>query len=113
VAELGSGFVGVAQLRPDIADEEIRALDAAGIRAVRFNIQRGGREQLKELEPFAHRVRDVAGWHVELYVDVKDLGVGVDRIAALPAVSIDHLGLSRERGRLLSRHAACILPLKR
>jgi predicted TIM-barrel fold metal-dependent hydrolase len=35
-------------------------------------------------------------WHVELYVDSRDLGALYDRIIGLPAVSIDHLGLSKE-----------------
>jgi predicted TIM-barrel fold metal-dependent hydrolase len=42
LATLGPGFVGVAQLPASVADEEIASLDAAGVRAVRFNLYRGG-----------------------------------------------------------------------
>ena len=38
---LGDGFVGVANLPDDITDEEILALDAAGVRACRANLHRG------------------------------------------------------------------------
>ncbi len=42
LAQLGSSFVGVTQVPADITDHEIRELDRAGVRAVRFNLYRGG-----------------------------------------------------------------------
>jgi predicted TIM-barrel fold metal-dependent hydrolase len=96
LAELGSGFVGVTQLPATTSDAEILDLHAAGIRAVRFNLYRGGSEKIDQLSSFARRVHEVAGWHTELYVDAKDLGELADQLIALPAVSIDHLGMSAE-----------------
>jgi len=96
LAELGPRFVGVTQLPASATDDEIVALDKAGVRAVRFNLRRGGSEGVGQLESFARRVHDLAGWHVELYVDSKDLAELVPILSRLPAVSIDHLGLSRE-----------------
>ena len=93
---LGPSYVGVAQLPASAPDAEIRALDAAGVRAVRFNLRRGGSAAVEELMPLADRVYELAGWHAELYVDARDLTGGLfDVVASLPAVSIDHLGLSR------------------
>ncbi|CCB88955.1 amidohydrolase family protein [Simkania negevensis] len=89
--KLGPQFYGVAQLPASISDEEIMRLNQAGVRAVRFNVKRGGSESLEELEKMAHRVYDLARWHVELYIDAKDLPS-----LNLPKVSIDHLGLSAE-----------------
>nr|WP_265338871.1 amidohydrolase family protein [Mycobacterium ulcerans] len=83
------------------SDAEIRDLDAAGIRAVRFNLYRGGSETIDELNSFARRVHDIAGWHVELYVDAAHLGQLADQLIALPAVSIDDLGMSAEGVELL------------
>jgi predicted TIM-barrel fold metal-dependent hydrolase len=94
--QLGPAFVGVTQLPATVSDEEILRLDAAGVRAVRFNLRRGGSEGAEKLESFALRVHEVAGWHVELYVDSRDLPDLFGTLAGLPAVSIDHLGLSRE-----------------
>lgn len=91
---LGPGFVGVTQLPASVTDEEIIDLDRVGVRAVRFNVKRGGSESIGNLETFARRVHDVAGWHTELYVDAAHLGELTDVIGALPAVSVDHLGLS-------------------
>lgn len=66
------------------------------MRAVRFNLKRGGSEGVGALESFARRVHEVAGWHAELYVDSRDLAGLFDTLCALPAVSIDHLGLAKE-----------------
>lgn len=96
LAELGPGFVGVTQLPASAGDEEILALDRAGVRAVRFNVRRGGSEALAALESFASRVHELAGWHVELYIDSRALAELEPTLARLPAVSVDHLGLSRE-----------------
>lgn len=91
---LGPGFVGVTQLPASVTDEQILDLDSAGIRAVRFNMKRGGSEDVDEIDTFARRLYDIAGWHVELYADAAELVDLIDVLGALPAVSIDHLGLS-------------------
>jgi predicted TIM-barrel fold metal-dependent hydrolase len=93
LTRLGDGFVGVTQLPAHIDDAAIAELDHAGVRAARVNVVRGGRETLEQLEEIAHRVHDVAGWHVELYLDARDLPELFPTLRALPAVSIDHLGL--------------------
>jgi predicted TIM-barrel fold metal-dependent hydrolase len=94
LGRLGAGFVGVTQLPASATDEQVRALDAAGVRAVRFNLRRGGSEPVEHLERMARRVFELAGWHVELYADSRDLAELEDRLATLPLVVIDHLGLS-------------------
>lgn len=93
---LGPGFVGVTQLPAAVPDDDILELDRAGVRAVRFNLKRGGSEDVSHLDAMARRVHELAGWHVELYVDARELGVLFKTLAALPAVSIDHLGLAKE-----------------
>jgi predicted TIM-barrel fold metal-dependent hydrolase len=93
--QLGSGYVGVTQLPESVTDAEILALDRAGVRAVRFNVRRGGSADLQDLERLAARVHALAGWHIELYIDSVDLAVLDARLRRLPALSIDHLGLSR------------------
>ncbi len=96
LGRLGPAFVGVTQLPASISDEEILRLDGKGVRAVRFNLKRGGSESVEHLESFARRVHDLAGWHVELYVDSRELHQLQETLRRLPAVSIDHLGLSKE-----------------
>jgi predicted TIM-barrel fold metal-dependent hydrolase len=96
LARLGPAFVGVTQLPASVTDSELLELNGLGVRAVRFNLKRGGSEGVEKLAAVAGRVHELVGWHVELYVDSLDLAGLFDTLVALPAVSIDHLGLSRE-----------------
>ena len=93
---LGPRFVGVTQLPATVSDAEVLRLNELGVRAVRFNLKRGGSEKIEHLEALAKRVYDLAGWHVELYVDSRELSGLKKILARLPALSIDHLGLSKE-----------------
>ncbi len=93
---LGRGYVGVTQVPASIADDDIVELHAAGVRAVRFNLKRGGSEDITHLDSLSRRVFELAGWHTELYVDARDLIDLLPTIGKLPAISIDHLGLSSD-----------------
>lgn len=90
----GSSFVGVTQLPATVSDEEIQNLNKLGVKALRFNLKRGGSEELAHLSAMASRVYEIANWHVELYVDSKELQNLYPTLINLPSVSIDHLGLS-------------------
>jgi predicted TIM-barrel fold metal-dependent hydrolase len=92
---LGPSFVGVTQVPQSVSDQELQALNSAGVRAVRFNVKRGGSEEIHHLETMARRVHELVGWHTELYVDSTELAGFFETLVSLPAVSIDHLGLSR------------------
>jgi len=94
--QLGPGFVGVTQLPATVTDEELLRLSQVGVRAVRFNLKRGGSESVDQLDRFARRVHEVVGWHIELYVDSRELPALHNTLVSLPKVSIDHLGLSWE-----------------
>lgn len=94
--KLGPSFCGVTQLPFTVSDEEIIKLNQTGVKALRFNIKRGGSEDLSKLDYLARRVYDLVGWHSELYIDSKDLPEITATIESLPAISIDHLGLSEE-----------------
>ena len=93
---LAPTFVAVTQLPRTAADEEIRELDRRGVRAVRFNLRRGGSEGIEALEELALRVQALVGWHVEFYADARELSDLVPRLRSLPQIVIDHLGLSAE-----------------
>ena len=93
--KLGPSFVGVTQLPETVSDEELVTLNDVGVRAVRFTVKRGGSEELRHLDSIAKRIHEVVGWHVEFYVDSKDLADLYHILVKLPAVSIDHLGLSK------------------
>lgn len=93
--KLGEGFFGVTQLRFSVSDEDIIALNRARVRGVRFNVMRGGSETVDNLASFAARIYELANWHVELYIDAREIEPLYGTLVALPSVSIDHLGLSK------------------
>jgi Amidohydrolase len=96
---LGPGFVGVTQLPATVTDEEILALDAAGVRAVRFNLHRGGSLD----DDLAHRVHELAGWHTEVYAGGRTLAAHEARLRGLPRLVVDHLGLDAAALPVLQR----------
>jgi predicted TIM-barrel fold metal-dependent hydrolase len=92
LAKLGSGFVGVANVPPDISDGEVLTLAEAGVRAYRVNLVRGGDVSLLALAP---RLFELAGWHLEVYLDARDLPELAPRLEVAPRLVIDHLGMSQ------------------
>ncbi len=94
--ELGENFVGVTNLKSDVSDEHLFYLNGLGVRGVRFNLKRGGSEGVRSLEGFAKRIYETVKWHVDLYLDSRDLKELKDIIVKLPLVVIDHLGLSKD-----------------
>lgn len=94
--KLNGNYVGVTQLPHSVTEDELIFLNNQGVSGLRFNVKRGGSEDLSKLEYFAKRVNEVVGWHTELYIDSKKLSDIKTTIKKLPAVSIDHLGLSKE-----------------
>jgi predicted TIM-barrel fold metal-dependent hydrolase len=115
LAQLGPGFVGVTQLPADATDEEIRALDRVGVRAIRFNLYRGGSATvggMREIQHLACRVHEVAGWHAEFYVDAADLADLEPLLESLPQVSVDHLAMSDDTSGALLRLVESGMALK-
>src|SRR5262245_9073062 len=91
---LGSGWVGVTQIPNDYPDEEITKLDRVGVRAVRFNVLRGNVDSVEDIIALATRVHAIAGWHAEIYVDAAAMKPHVGKLARLPQLCIDHLGMT-------------------
>jgi predicted TIM-barrel fold metal-dependent hydrolase len=96
---LGPAFVGVAELDAGVGDEEIVALDGVGVRAVRFNLRRGGSLD----ERLAHRVHELAGWHAEVYADGRTLAALEPELRRLPRLVVDHLGMDEHALPVLRR----------
>jgi predicted TIM-barrel fold metal-dependent hydrolase len=91
---LGAGWVGVTQIPHDHPDSEIARLGAIGVRAVRFNMFRGRIDSVDDIVALAERCHAVAGWHAEIYADAAALAPHVAKLAKLPQLSIDHLGMT-------------------
>ncbi|MFU2014949.1 hypothetical protein ACM6Q7_07735 [Peribacillus butanolivorans] len=65
---LGENFVGVTQLPYNTSDDEIIKLNELGVKVIRFNVNRGGSEDISRLDYLARRVYELVNWHTELYI---------------------------------------------
>jgi len=85
---------GVAVVGPDISAEELQAMDAAGVRAVRFNFVK----RLVDATPksvFTGIAEKIAplGWHIVVYFEAADLVELAPFLTSLPGtIVIDHMG---------------------
>lgn len=94
VRAAGGRARGVATVRPDVTDAELRALDAAGVRGVRFNFVRRLVDSAPEdeLAAVARRIAPL-GWHVVVYFEAADLPGLEGFLGSLPTpVVVDHMG---------------------
>ena len=96
LSQLGKQFVGVANISAQLPDDEISKLDRAGVRAVRFNLTRGGSEEISQMAYLSGKPHAEYRWHTEVYLPGKAIGLLKRKLMALPAVSIDHLGLTKD-----------------
>jgi 2-pyrone-4,6-dicarboxylate lactonase len=94
VRAAGSRARGVATVRPDVSDTELRELDEAGVRGVRFNFVRRlvDAAPTDELATIAKRIAPL-GWHVVVYFEAADLPDLEGFFGTLPTpVVVDHMG---------------------
>lgn len=85
---------GVASVAAGVSDSELRALDAAGVRGVRFNFVKRLVDTTPRgvLEEIARRVAPL-GWHVVIYFEAAELPQLYGFFASLPVtVVVDHMG---------------------
>ena len=85
---------GVAVVGPDIGDDELDEMHAAGVRGVRFNfLKRLVDDTPHEVfERIAARVARL-GWHIVVYFEAEQLETIAPLIARLPGiVVVDHMG---------------------
>ncbi len=85
---------GIASVGPDVTDEELAEMDAAGVRGVRFNFVK----RLVDATPkevfigIAERIAKL-GWHIVVYFEAADLEELVPFLESLPTVLVvDHMG---------------------
>ena len=85
---------GVAVVTPDIEEQELREMEKAGVRAVRFNFLKRLADALPrdDLLRVAEKVAGL-GWHIVIYFEAQDLPGLYDFFTSLPTiVVVDHMG---------------------
>ncbi len=85
---------GIAVVGPDVTDDELKTMDEAGVRGVRFNFVK----RLVDATPkdvflgIAERIKKL-NWHVIVYFEAPDLEELIPFLKQLPVtVVVDHMG---------------------
>lgn len=94
IAQLGRDRArGIAVVHPDVSDEALAALDAAGIGGVRFTQfdPKTAVTSADMIEPVAARIHAL-GWHVQLHLRGDQIVAMADMIGRLPCTIVfDHM----------------------
>ena len=94
VGAAGGRARGIATVRPDTTEAELRSLDRAGVRGVRFNFVKRlvDTAPTSELATIAEKIAPL-GWHVVIYFEGPDLEELEGFFASLPTpLVVDHMG---------------------
>jgi D-galactarolactone isomerase len=94
LAQLGANARGVAVVHPTITDAELKALDAGGIRGIRFSLTGGADAVVRwdMVEPLSKRVA-VLGWHLQFNLDGSQITERAELLRRLPSQLVfDHMG---------------------
>jgi D-galactarolactone isomerase len=83
---------GVAVIDNTFSHAQLRDMDEAGIRGIRFNLTRPGGAGAELIRPLAARIADL-GWHVQIHMTAEGILENLERITDLPTdLVIDHMG---------------------
>ncbi len=113
IARSNGAYRGVAVVAESISDRELEALDAGGIRAIRFNFVRhlGGAPELPVFERMLERIKPL-GWHVVLHFDAQDVPGYSGLIGRMPVpFVIDHMARVQAAGGLEQKPFRTLLEL--
>jgi 2-pyrone-4,6-dicarboxylate lactonase len=90
----GGKATGIAVVEPDVTAGELAALDAAGVRGVRFNFVK----RLVDATPRENYLRiaekiAALGWHIVVYFEAPELESLTPFLTSLPGtIVVDHMG---------------------
>ena len=94
IRQLAPNARGVAVLHPTVTDTELKALNDAGIRGIRFSLGDPATAVVTPdmVEPLARRIADL-GWHIQFNVEGEQIIELADIFQRLPTPMVfDHLG---------------------
>src|SRR5690349_9872151 len=94
IAQLGREARGVAVVHPTVTDAELRRMNDAGVRGIRFTQfdPKTATTTMDMIEPLAKRVQTL-GWHVQIHLRNDQIVAAKDLLLGLPGTIVfDHLG---------------------
>lgn len=90
----GANGRGIGVVHPDVADPELKRLDAAGIVGLRFSVWNPADTvtTIDMIEPLAKRIADL-GWHAQLHMSADQVVESAGMLGRLPCpIVFDHMG---------------------
>jgi D-galactarolactone isomerase len=94
IAQLGPGARGVAVVRPNVTDAELKALADGGVRGIRFSLTTPSTAAttIEMIEPLSKRVA-ARGWHVQINMAADQIAAAEALWNRLPSpIVFDHIG---------------------
>jgi len=83
---------GVAVVNTSVSDEELKNLNAAGVRGIRFNLVQKGATSMDMVMPLSKRINPL-GWHIQVNATPETIRAGADVWNSIPCpVVFDHIG---------------------
>lgn len=82
---------GIAVVNSDVSNAELKKLDAAHVRGIRFNLVQAGATTVEMIEPLAKRVAAL-GWHVQINATAEQIMASSSIWKRLPVPMVcDHM----------------------
>lgn len=94
VRQLGANGAGIAVVRPDVSDDELKRLQAGKVRGLRFSVWNPTDTvtTIAMIEPLAQRIAAL-GWHAQLHMSADQIVEHAPLLMRLPCpIVIDHMG---------------------
>jgi D-galactarolactone isomerase len=94
--QFGADARGVAVTNTSVTDTELKALAAAGVRGIRFNLAPPGVTTIDMVEPLSNRINDL-GWHIQINMPSDQILAARDVWDRVPCpIVFDHLAHMQE-----------------
>jgi predicted TIM-barrel fold metal-dependent hydrolase len=95
LAQFGATARGVAVVNTAVTDAELKRLEAAGVRGIRFNLAQAGATTPDMVIPLARRVEPL-GWHIQVQATAETILAHAELWSAQPCpVVFDHMAHPR------------------
>lgn len=89
--QFGPAARGIAVVNTQVTGDQLRQLNAAGVRGIRFNLAQAGATTLDMLPPLARRIAAL-GWHVQINAPSDQILAAWSILQTLPVpIVFDHL----------------------
>jgi predicted TIM-barrel fold metal-dependent hydrolase len=90
--QFGKAARGVAVVNTSVTDAELKELNTAGVRGIRFNLAQGGGTTWEMIDPLVKRIMPM-GWHIQIQADGAEILAHKEILNGVPCqVVFDHLG---------------------